>query len=116
MQPFYKARAAANTPTAPPTRAMALVGRGPAGAKPVLGDGAAEPDGEPDAPAPDAPAPDAPERDAVGAAPEAPELSGVCDAAVCDAATMATVLMASKSFTVAADMTVVCTVRSVAST
>jgi hypothetical protein len=129
-QPVYKARAAANTPTAPPTRAMAPVGRGPAGAKPVLGEGvAAAPDGEPDAPERDAPEPDAtgpdpdatgPDPDATGPDPDAPEREAVGVApelsGVCDASTIATVLMASYSLTDAEDMTVVSTVRSVAST
>jgi hypothetical protein len=69
-QLVYRASAAANTPAAPPTRAMAPVGRGLPGAKPVLGVGAAEPD----APEPDALEPDALEPDALGLAPE---LSGV---------------------------------------
>jgi hypothetical protein len=64
-QLVYRASAAANTPAAPPTRAMAPVGRCLLGAKPVLGVGAAEPD---------APEPDALEPDALGLAPE---LSGV---------------------------------------
>jgi hypothetical protein len=48
-------------PTAPPTRAIAPVGKGPAAAKPELGAGAAEPetDAAPEAAERDADAPDA---------------------------------------------------------
>jgi hypothetical protein len=109
----YKARAAANIPAAPPTRAMAPVGRGPAGAKPVLGVGAAAPDPEPDAPEADAPEPDGPEPDALeaDALGVAPELSGVFDAS-----TTATVFIASKSDMKLEGMIVVVVPRSEAST
>jgi hypothetical protein len=84
MQWVYKANAA-NTPAAPPTRAMAPVGRGPAGAMPVLGECAAAPD----------PETDAPELAAVGN-----ELSGFPEVS-----TTATVAMAPKLETVSSEIT-----------
>jgi hypothetical protein len=60
LQQLYKASAAAKTPAAPPTRAIAPVGNAAAGAKPLLRDcGAADPPGVCDAGAPEDTGPEA---------------------------------------------------------